>query len=143
MGEKINAVLLTLACVLLAVVETGCGSKPQDSKKIRCARESALPISIATVRASLMNNGYKVTLRPDRCNVEDIAMQLNAIPRTDANALVICDVRVRPIYGRGFHRLATGDWVQDNVQCGIYPGSKEKASTEIERLKITVRSMAK
>lgn len=129
----------TVIAVCFFAFVTGCGSRATP-EKIVCARGPARPITVERVKAALRQHGYKVTLRPDRCDVKDIAMELNAVPRTDEKTLVICDVRLRPIYGKGFRRLTDISWVQDNVQCGAYPGADPKA--EFSRLRAAVRSMA-
>jgi hypothetical protein len=128
---------LIAACSLALVI--GCGSRATP-KKIACASGPAKPITVERVKAALHRHGYEVTLRPARCDVEDVVMELNAVPRTDAKTLVICDIRLRPIYGNGFHRLKVGDWVQDNVQCGVYPGANPTA--DVAQLRAAVRSMA-
>lgn len=142
MTKKIITALLTIVGLTFAIVETGCGSQRENTVKTPCASGTARPISVERARTILSKYGYDVTLRPDRCDVKDVAMELNAIPRTDKKALVICDVRLRPIYGKGFHRIGRIGLVQDNVMCGVYPGSKERAAAERKTLLATVRKMA-
>ena len=128
-----------IAAAFSVALLTACGSQgPPDVKN--CTGGSAKPISVGRVETTLRRHGYKVTLRSDRCDVKDIVMELNAVPRTDEKTLVICDVRRRTLYGNGFRRLTNISWVQDNVQCGAYPGADP--TVEFSRLRAAVRSMA-
>jgi hypothetical protein len=128
---------VTVIAVCSFALVTSCGSRATPTKSV-CASGPAKPITVKRVTTTLRGHGYVVTLRPDRCY--GIAMELNAVPLTDSKAYVICDVRSRPLYGTGFHRLANGDFVQDNVQCGVYPGADP--AVDVTQLRAAVRSMA-
>jgi hypothetical protein len=59
-------------------------------------------------------------------------MDIDASSRHDPSANVLCSVRLKPIYGLGFHTLWHTDaqsahWVRDNVECALYAGAHREA----------------
>jgi hypothetical protein len=146
MDRKAYALTVIIAAsvaLLTIAMMTGCIEYNVPNPESKCSPKTPKPISVNRVINELRERGYQeVEKKPDGCMSPDTVMELNARPRGDARGLVICDIRVRPIYGRGFRRLTSRTWVQDNTQCGVYPGSKEKASAEYAWLRDTVRFLA-
>lgn len=133
-----------IAITVLGQLSLGCAAHADKYQAGRCASGEAKPISLTRTVHVLEANGYKVMMRPENCgkDVPDIVMGLNAVPKSDSQALVICDIRLRPIYGNGFHRIGRRGLVQDNVMCGVYPGSKKRAAAEEKKLFTVVRQLA-
>lgn len=146
-GRHFSAISLgvgLIAIMAFAQFFIGCAGHNNENQAGHCATGKARPISLARTVHILEANGYKVVMRPEDCgaDVKDIVMGLNAVPKSDSQALVICDIRLRPIYGKGFHRVGRRGLVQDNVMCGVYPGSKKHAAAEKKKLLTIVRKLA-
>jgi hypothetical protein len=116
------------------------------SKLPECPGGAAGPITTDRALGALREHGFSAVEDPTSCaGADDIVMALTNMDAADEEGLVLCEVRRAPIYGDGFSKLPATDmtdthWVQDNVECFLYPRSPPR--DELNRLRAAMRELA-